>query len=214
MKTLNLKSSGYVAAGTRGRRAAPAVLLSCAVLCAAAALHAAETKEPSAQLSQFKLGAYLTGPEVTLAAATNKAVLIDAWGIHCGPCLASLPSMERIAKRYKDKMLVFGAHCQNGTDDEVKAVVKQNRLTYTIVKGVNGPISFSGIPHVFVFDTTGALVFTGSPFDKSFERALHKATTKASGTAAAATKGSPATTAKAKTATTDAKAPSPTGLKP
>ena len=165
-----------------------AVLLSCAVVLAATALPAAETKEPAAQLSQFKLGSYVTGPEVTLNDATNKAVLIDAWGIACPPCLATLPEMEKIAKRYKTKLLVFGAHCQNGTDDEIKAVVKRNRLGYTIVKGVTGPIAFNSIPRVFVFDAAGALVFTGSPFEKNFERALHKVTRTPAATPAAAKK--------------------------
>jgi thiol-disulfide isomerase/thioredoxin len=162
-----------------------AILSSFALLVAAAvSMHAADAA-PSAKLSQFKLGAYITGPEATLDTAAGKAVLIDAWGIHCGPCLASLPDIEKIAKRYKDKMLVFGAHSQAGTDDEVKEVVKKNKLTYTITKGVNSPIAFSGIPRVFVFDTTGALVFTGSPFDQEFERSLRKATAGASGSAGA-----------------------------
>ena len=151
---------------------------------AAASSHAAEAT-PSAQLSQFKLGAYITGPQATLDSAAGKAVLIDAWGIHCGPCLASLPDIEKIAKRNKDKMVVFGAHSQAGTDNEVKDVVKKNKLSYTITQGVTSPIPFSGIPRVFVFDTAGALVFTGSPFDKEFEPSLRKATRGASSTAAA-----------------------------
>jgi len=58
-------------------------------------------------------------------------------------------------------------------------------FTYTITNGVNSPISFSGIPRVFVFDTTGALVYTGSPFEQEFERSLRKATQGASGAGAA-----------------------------
>ena len=162
-----------------------AILVSLAFLAAGLALRAAEAT-PSAQLSQFKLGAYITGPQATLDNVAGKAVLIDAWGIHCGPCLASLPDIEKIAKRYKDKMLVFGAHSQAGTDDEVKDVVKKNKLTYTITQGVNSPLPITGIPRVFVFDTKGALVFTGSPFDKEFEHSLHKATQGASGPAAGA----------------------------
>lgn len=161
-----------------------AILTSLALLVAAVSAPAAETA-PAAQLSQFKLGAYITGPQVGLENAAGKAVLIDAWGIHCGPCLASLPDIEKISKHYKDKMLVFGAHSQGGTDAEVKDVVKKNKLSYTITNGVHSPISFSGIPRVFVFDTTGAMVFTGSPFDQEFEKSLRKATQGASATGAA-----------------------------
>ena len=135
-------------------------------------------------LSEFTLGAVITGPAASLDDAKGKAVLIDAWGIHCGPCLASLPDIEKIAKRNKDKMVVFGAHSQQATDAEVKEVVKKNKLSYTIVNGVTKtPISFSGIPHVFVFDTTGKLLFDGSPFDKEFEKSIRKATTGATATA-------------------------------
>ena len=130
---------------------------------------------PAHTLSEFKIGAAITGPEVKLEEVSGKAVLIDAWGIHCGPCLASLPEIEKIAKRYKDKMVVIGAHSQQATDDEVKAVVKKNRLSYGIVNGVNSPVSFSGIPHVFVFDTSGSLVFEGHPGDKNFAMALQRA---------------------------------------
>ena len=162
-----------------------AILVSLALFAAAASLRAAEAT-PSAQLSQFKLGAHITGPAATLESAAGKAVLIEAWGIHCPPCLASLPDIEKIARRNKNKMLVFGAHSQSGTDDEVKDVVKKNKLSYTITQGVTSPIAFSGIPRVFVFDTTGALVFTGSPFDKEIERSLGKATRGASAAAAGA----------------------------
>ncbi len=162
-------------------------LLSLALLATAVTLPAAEAV-PAAQLSQFKLGAYITGPQVTLDNAAGKAVLIDAWGIHCGPCLASLPDIEKIAKRNKDKMLVFGAHSQGGTDAEVSEVVKKNKLSYTITQGVNGPVQFSGIPHVFVFDTKGVLVFSGHPADPEFEHAVRKATAGATASGAGGAK--------------------------
>lgn len=140
-------------------------------------LHAADKKPTVAahNLGEFKVGELITGPEANLADTKGKAVVIDAWGIHCGPCLALLPEVERLSKTHKDKLIVVGAHCQNGTDDEVKAVVKKNRLSYSIVKGVNGPIQFSGLPHAFVFDTNGGLVFDGNPMDKTFEGAVRKA---------------------------------------
>lgn len=155
------------------------VLLSCVSLRAADAKKAPAT--PAHTLDQFRLGAHITGPAATLADAKGKAVLIEEWGVNCGPCLVSLPHIEQIAKRNKDKMLVFGAHSQRASDEEVKKVVKKYKLTYTITNGASGPINVSGIPHAFVFDTTGALIFHGHPADKEFESAVRKATREASG---------------------------------
>jgi thiol-disulfide isomerase/thioredoxin len=126
-------------------------------------------------IDNFKLGAHIDGPEITLANAKGKAVLIEQWGIHCGPCLASLPKIEKISRRYKDRMMVFGAHAQQATPDEVKAVVKKNRLSYTIADNMQSPIQTGGIPHVFLFDTTGALIYHGHPADKDFEKMVRKA---------------------------------------
>ena len=145
------------------------------------ALVAADTKKtaastPAHNLSEFKLGELITGPQTSLADASGKAVLIEAWGVHCGPCLASLPHINSIAKREKGKMLVFGAHSQAASDDEVKQVVKKNQLAYTITNGMHGPVNFSGIPHAFVFDASGALIFSGHPMDKDFDNAVRKAT--------------------------------------
>lgn len=130
---------------------------------------------PSAKLSDFKVGEAITGPAVDLSNTGGKGVVIEAWGVHCGPCLASLPHIEQLASRNKSDTIFVGAHSQAATDDEVKAVVKKNRLSYGIVKGVRGPVSFDGIPHAFVFDTAGTLIFSGSPFDKDFETAVRKA---------------------------------------
>ena len=137
---------------------------------------AAEKKDvPSAKVTDFKIGELITGPAVDLSNTAGKAVVIEAWGVNCGPCLASLPEMERLAKRNKADTIFIGAHSQSATDDQVKEVVKKNRLSYSIVKGVQGPVSFSGIPHAFVFDTTGALIFHGHPGDKDFDSAVRKA---------------------------------------
>lgn len=139
---------------------------------------AAEVKSaaPAHSLDQFKLGAHITGPAATLEDAKGKEVLIEAWGVHCGPCLASLPHIEQLAKRNRNKMVVFGAHSQNAGDEEVKQVVKKNNLSFTITKGVSGPVNFNGIPHAFVFDASGALVFHGHPASREFDAAVQKAT--------------------------------------
>ena len=163
------------------------ILVCFALLVAAASLHAAEAT-PSAKLSQFTLGAYLAGPKITLADTTGKAVLIYVWGVKAEAWLPQLQDIERISKRYKDKLLVFGASSQDGTDGEIMEAVKKYRLTFTITKFVTSPIAIGTVPHALIFDNTGVLLFSGKQTDTTgttanpeFERALRKATQGAGG---------------------------------
>ena len=139
------------------------------------ATFAAEKKAavPDAKLSDFSIGEVVSGPAVSLANTGGKAVVVEAWGVRCGPCIASLPHIEQLAKRNKADTIVIGAESQNSSDEDIKDVVKKNKLSYTITKGgFRGPVSSGGIPHAYVFNTAGKLIFHGSPFDKDFEKSV------------------------------------------
>ncbi len=151
-------------------------LLATIALGAAAFAADKKTTVPEAKLADFTIGAVVSGPAVSLANTGGKAVVIEAWGVNCGPCLASLPHIEKLAKSNKADTIVIGAESQNSADDKIQDIVKKNKLSYTITKGgVSGPVSFSGIPHAFVFDTTGKLIFSGRPDDKDFDKAVRDA---------------------------------------
>ena len=153
----------------------PVSTLALLAIAACALLAADKPATPSRTLAEYKFGAALSGDAVASDQLVGKAVLIDSWGIHCGPCLGLLPEIEKTSRRYKDKLVVVGAHMQSGTDAEIMDVVKKNKLSYPIVKGYSGPISGNGLPHVHVFDATGAMLFEGSPFDKDYEKMLRRA---------------------------------------
>jgi hypothetical protein len=79
--------------------------------------------------------------------------------------MAAIPHLASWVRDYAAQGLyVIGNHCQAGTDQEVQAVCRQNRVNYTIVKSgrVEGDNS-RGIPHMFIFDRTGKCVFEGHP---------------------------------------------------
>ena len=157
----------------------------------------AETKtEKKVNISEFTLGKTISGTEITTETVTGHPVVIDYWGVNCGPCLAHIPFFNSVAKRYDNKGLVLiGAHCQSASDEEVLKVAKANKIKFPITTGTNGPIEFSGIPHTAVFAADGTMLFHGHPDDKEFERAL-KTATKDVGNVAAGAAASPSAPAK------------------
>lgn len=141
----------------------------------------------AARLSDFDLGKPVLG-KGSLSDAKGKGVVIEAWGVNCPPCIASLPHLQELSVKHKDKVLFFGAECQMSDKKSISAVIQKAGVTYPIFSGLDKcPIQFSGIPHAFVFDATGKMIFDGSPYDPQFSSAI----TKAAGTA----NGGPSTTA-------------------
>lgn len=126
-------------------------------------------------LSDFKLGKPVLG-SASLGAAKGKGVVIEAWGVQCPPCIASLPKLQALSEKHKDKVLFFGAECQGHDRKAIQAVTKKAGVTFPIASGLaKSPIGIRGIPHAFVFDASGKLIFDGNPHGQEFADAVEKA---------------------------------------
>ena len=91
------------------------LLLSCTLALAA------ESKNPAAKpagaehtIAEFNLGRAVLGTG-DLEKTKGKGVVIEAWGVNCPPCIASLPHLQELSVKHKDKVLFFGAESQ-GSD--------------------------------------------------------------------------------------------------
>lgn len=135
------------------------------------ALHAAAT------LDGINFGAYVSGPKVTADELKGRVVLFEFWGVNCPPCLRSISHLAGWQKDYdRDRFVIVANHCQGGSPEAAKQVwlSKGGGEAVSVINGGNLPGSnVSGIPHCFLFDANGALVFDGSPFE--VEEPLKKA---------------------------------------
>lgn len=123
--------------------------------------------------ADIRLGASVSGAKLTPADLKDKVVMVDFWGVNCGPCLAAMPGTAALNAELADfGLVVVGSHVQNATPDQIKAVAAGRGANFPITSQtrVTGGNDFSGIPHLMVFDHTGACVFRGSP-----KEAEHKA---------------------------------------
>lgn len=146
----------------------------CIALALVAHSHAAEKSDH--KLSDWKLGKVLFGENVSKDDMKGKIVVIEHWGVKCPPCIALLPHLAKLDKRHReDGLLIIGAESQGHSEDQIEPLVKKNKIEYTITSGASGPVNFSGIPHAFVFDVEGKLIFNGHPGDDDFERAIKNA---------------------------------------
>ena len=156
-----------------------------AALAASAVVQAAEVGDKAPALT---IGEWLKGGPVKLADGKGKSIyVVEFWATWCGPCKTSIPHLSALQKQFKDKGVVI-----IGVTDEDPKVAKdwmtevgkpgpnQIKMEYTVAadsgrKTSNAFRSASqrGIPHAYVVDKTGTIVWNGHPMD-GLDRVLTK----------------------------------------
>ncbi len=133
-------------------------------------LAAAELGDPAAPL---KISEWIKGDPVSLADAKGKKiVVVEFWATWCPPCRTSIPHLTDLAKKFKDKDVVIV-----GISDEKPPVVKAfvekmgPKMDYVVAldddnataEGYMRAYDQNGIPHAFLVDKTGRVVWHGHP---------------------------------------------------
>lgn len=130
---------------------------------------------PAAELGDaakpLKIAAWIKGKPVDLAAAKGKQiVVVEFWATWCPPCRASIPHLTELQKKFKDVAFV-------GVSDEDVSTVKKfvakmgDKMDYSVAvdddkktgEAYMGAFGIDGIPHAFIVDKAGRIVWHGHP---------------------------------------------------
>ncbi len=91
----------------------------------------------------------------------GKVVLIDFWATWCGPCIAAVPKMNDLAKKYADKGLVVIGVCRPDGGDRMAGLVKSKGIEYPVCidsKGdINKAYAVDSFPDYYLIDRQGRL---------------------------------------------------------
>ncbi len=99
-----------------------------------------------------------------LSALKGKVVVVEFWATWCGPCRTSIPHMNKLHDRWKDKdVVVIGL--TDETPEDVQQFVRKNGIRYAVGAGSLSSFDYgvSSIPHVFVIAGDGMVVWDGYP---------------------------------------------------
>ena len=131
---------------------------------------------PDASISEARWAEVVNDVPFDKEGLAGKVVVIEEWGVNCPPCIASLPEMAKMAKRYEKKGLVIvGLERQGSTKEAILKVLKDAKVKVPVMAGGSGPVPSNGIPHAMVFGTDGKLVWHGNPHDDEFEDSVKDA---------------------------------------
>jgi thiol-disulfide isomerase/thioredoxin len=104
----------------------------------------------------------LNGKELSLEAYKGKVVLLNFWATWCGPCRAEIPSLIRIQETYKDRLQVIGMDVDDDNEEQLRAFVKAQGITYPVaLTSVPVRLAYGGIaalPTMFLINQDGKVV--------------------------------------------------------
>jgi thiol-disulfide isomerase/thioredoxin len=89
----------------------------------------------------------------------GKVILLDFWNTHCGPCVKSLPDLQKIHDTYKDKGLVVIA-CAGGNKKETIEFFEKQEYNFPagmVSWQTNLDYAVRGNPSYFLIDRNGFL---------------------------------------------------------
>lgn len=136
----------------------------------ASIVSAAELGDPAAPLH---ISDWVKGKPVKLADLKDKQIaVVEFWATWCPPCRESIPHLTKLQKQFKDVVFI-------GVSDEDSATVKKfvvkmgDQMDYTVAvdedektaDGYMKAFGINGIPHAFIVNKEGKIVWSGHPMD-------------------------------------------------
>jgi thiol-disulfide isomerase/thioredoxin len=133
------------------------------VMLVVAAFQARADVKPGDPLPSLSLNYLGQQPELT-----GKPVLVEFWATWCPPCRKSIPHLNEVYAKYKDKGLTI-VGITNEDEATVKKFQEKIPMTYNVAINASQQLlqqfGVEGIPTAFLVDKSGKVVWTGHPME-------------------------------------------------
>lgn len=105
------------------------------------------------------------GKEFDLDSYKGKYVMVDFWGVWCGPCVAEMPRVKEFAEKYEGKLEILGVN-SGDTPERMNNFLVKNGYEWQQVMSQDGdsPDNFvirynvQGFPTKFILDPEGKIL--------------------------------------------------------
>ncbi|HWQ90948.1 MAG TPA: TlpA disulfide reductase family protein, partial [Clostridia bacterium] len=157
------------------------VTLSCGLVLGGWAARAASLGDPAPALS---IERWIKGSPVKIAPGNNLFV-IEFWATWCPPCKRSIPHLTELQKKYaKQGVIIVGISDESATEVTPFVSSQGENMAYRVAidtskRSMNtwyAAYGAKGLPHAFIVDTNGCVIWHGFPSEELGE-ALEDITT-------------------------------------
>ncbi len=117
---------------------------------------------PSAVLADYDWTVKsLDGQDFKMADAKGKVVFLNFWATWCPPCVAEMPSIQKLHKKLKDEGVVFLC-ISNEETSKVSRFVREKGFAFPVYTMQGSPpavFKSPGIPATFILSPGGKIAF-------------------------------------------------------
>jgi cytochrome c biogenesis protein CcmG, thiol:disulfide interchange protein DsbE len=110
----------------------------------------------------FRL-ASLSGGQGDLASLRGKVVVLNFWATWCAPCVAEMPSLERLHRTLGPEGLAVLTVATDDDEADVRRFLAERGLTLPVLRDPGGRVAAdsyrtTGYPETFILDRSGVLL--------------------------------------------------------
>src|SRR5688572_3310282 len=123
------------------------------------------------------------GEFIELADLKGKVVVLDFWGVWCPPCVASVPSLRSLYKRFsKDPSFVMIGISVRDEEDVWRAFIAENKMVWHQFRDKENQVQrvfqVGGFPTYMVIDHEGIIRYRSTGMSAEREQSLEDAISK------------------------------------
>ncbi len=127
----------------------------------------------------WSLPLYNKNENVSLSGLKGKVVLLDFWFKNCGPCIESVPHLNAINDKFKNKKFEVLSINTWDSQKDIAWFCNKHRVTYKVLMNGNDVAEKYGVnlfPTIILIDKEGEVLYSGgfdqSKIEKVIENAL------------------------------------------
>lgn len=126
---------------------------------------------------QWKLEAFDSNKTVALSDFKGQVILIDFWIKNCGPCIASMPHLNELQNKFRNKNFKIISINSYDSKADVSWLTNKFKTNYTVL--LNGKQSaekygVEGFPTFFIVDRTGKIIYVNTGYNEAIHSEVEK----------------------------------------
>lgn len=117
---------------------------------------------------EWKLDIYNSNKTISLSELKGQVILLDFWIKNCGPCIQSVPHLNELQSKFKDKNFKLISINAYDSKEDINWFCNKYKANYSVLlngKSVAEKYGVSAFPTFFIIDKAGKIIYATAGYN-------------------------------------------------